>query len=369
MKNTTDPKASWETYCTQELALLNPILLKHGFSLYDDQPHLKGERYLMNAVTTTSGKKLILLGHDSAGTNVVIKATRERAGIKELMHERTCREVLKEIDFAGEVFYTPEEIAFFDEAEFTISIQRFIEQTQSFIERPLEEQFMLALRAFKGQESAHATTFKHRRLIRDTYGIRDSKTYLNSFRTFEKNILKALPEEKEIHALLKNAQEILDANRLLIEQYTGFLTHTDFVPHNIRIRGDTMFLLDHSSLTFGNKYEGWARFINFMTLYNPPLQKALEQYVRDNRTPEESFALRMMRIYRLGELMWYYARTCNASTGNLHTLNTARVYFWTNVLQYVLKAEEVPEAIIENYKQLRDSLRSDDEKERQRGLH
>ncbi len=369
MKNTIDPKISWETYCTSELALLTPILNANGFKLYDSQPHLKGERYLMNAVTTTSGKKLILLGHDSTGTNVVIKATRDRAGIKELKHERICRQVLEEIDFAGEVFHTPEEIAFLEENGFVISAQCFIEQTQSFLERPIDEQFALALTAFKAQESAHATTFKHQHLIRNTYGMRDSRTYLHSFRTFSKNIAKALPEEAEIHALLKSGEEMLMNHQLIIEQYTGFLTHTDFVPHNIRIKGDTIFLLDHSSLTFGNKYEGWARFINFMTLYNPPLQRALEQYVRENRTMEESIALRMMRIYRLGEIMWYYARTLELSTDNLHALNTARVYFWTQVLSYVLREEEVPIAVIGAYKNLRDSLRSEDERNRQKGLH
>ncbi|MDC1205446.1 hypothetical protein N8083_01200 [Candidatus Pacebacteria bacterium] len=130
-----------------------------------------------------------------------------------------------------------------------------------------------------------------------------------------------------------------------------------------------MYLLDHSSLTFGNKYEGWARFLNFMELYNPPLCAALQKYVADNRTPEESVALRMMRIYRLGEILLYYTNTLQKCEGNLLKLNTARIDFWKTVLKHILHETPIPKETITIFQELRDSLRSEDEKERQRGLH
>ena len=170
------------------------------------------------------------------------------------------------------------------------------------------------------------------------------------------------------HSSRRHSEQLREHEKT-IEQYSGFLTHTDFVPHNIRIHDDTIYLLDHSSLTFGNKYEGWARFVNFMTLYNPMLENALVTYVKENRTPEESVSLRMMRIYRLGEIIWYYVQTLEKSTGDLHTLNTARITFWSTVLTHILKDERIPESIITEYKKTRDSLRSDDEKKRQQGLH
>jgi hypothetical protein len=364
-----DSKKTWETYCENELARIRPILAQHGFTLDDTQPHISGERYLMQAVTTASGKKLILLGKDTDGGKVVIKATRDEAGIHEILNERSCRDLLKKIDFAGDVFHTPEELALLTEDGYTISIQRFIDQECSFLERPLETQFDLVLKAFKSQESAHATTWQHRARIHDTFSIRDVRTYLHTFATFKANIKMALPTHVALHTLLDDAEALLRENNTIIEQYSGFLTHTDFVPHNIRISGGTIYLLDHSSLTFGNKYEGWARFLNFMTLYNPSLESALVQYVKDNRTPEESVSLRMMRIYRLGEIIWYYIRTLDSSSNDLLILNTERIHFWTEILSYMQRNIPVPESLVENYKAKRDSLRSDDEKRRQKGLH
>lgn len=365
----TDARTEWRAYCEGELALLAPILAENGYELEDAQPHIAGERYLMQAVTTASGRKLILLGRRRDGVRAVIKATRERAGKRELLHEQTCRAVLKKIDFAAEVFHTPELLDEIESGGFLIVITRFIPQERAFIERPTPEQFHFALRAFKGQEGAHATTAKHRALIGDTFGIRDAATYLGNFEDFRERTMDGLPGEPAVHARLAEAKAALAEHRDTIEQYSGFLTHTDFVPHNFRIAGNTIILLDHSSLTFGNKYEGWARFMNFMTLYNPELERALVAYVRDNRTPEESVSLRMMRLYRLGEIIWYYVRTLAASTGDLRTLNTARIRFWSDVLAYVLKNAEVPASLVEGYRAERDRLRSADEKERQRGLH
>ncbi len=362
-------KELWEQYCRDEIAFVTPLLLRHGITLADVQPHISGERFLMHAVTTTSGKKLILLGTTEDGSPVVIKATRDARGKAEILHERACRAILKKIDFAAEVFLSPKEVLFTEEAGATVAVYEFITQERTFLERPIEVQFDFALRAFKAQEGTHATTWGHRRLIREAFEIRTAQTYLDIFATFTANIRKELPEDTHIHETLTRAQNLLTQESRIIEQYADFLTHTDFVPHNIRIRDNEMYLLDHSSLTFGNKYEGWARFLNFMTLYNPPLTKALTEYVRQNRTQEESVSLRMMRTHRLGELIWYYTRTLKETEGNLYTLNRARVTFWHDVLCSVVKDEEVPLSIIETYTQVRDALRSDDEKRRQKGLH
>ncbi len=362
-------KTTWESYCHDELIVIAPILNRHGYVLDEMQPHLQGERYLMNAITTTSGKKLILLGKDPSEKRVVIKVSREKHGIDEIKHEKMCRTILTKIDFARDVFNTPREVAYIEEGGYVIRIQEFIEQTCAFLERPLRDQFSFALSAFKGQEGAHATTYKHHAFIANVFGVRTGDTYLNSFAKFKTNIALTFPHEMNITTTLNTAFEILTAGEKTTDQYCGFLTHTDFVPHNIRIMNDTIYLLDHSSITFGNKYEGWARFINFMTLYNPPLQHALEQYVRDNRTKEESDSLRLMRIYRLGEIIWYYVRTLEKSSDSLFELNTTRIYFWNTVLSLVLKREEVSQSIIDAYKAKRDSLRSDEEKERQINLH
>ena len=48
-------KKEWEEYKERELSALLPILDKLGFEIEKEQPHIGGERYLMQAVTTTSG--------------------------------------------------------------------------------------------------------------------------------------------------------------------------------------------------------------------------------------------------------------------------------------------------------------------------
>lgn len=368
MKN-EDQKIAWEMYCRNTLHALNPILARHAIILDTEQPHIAGERYLMHAVTTTNGRKLILLGTTTNGTKVIIKATQDPEGKKELEHERYCRAVLARINFADTVFHTPEEIMYLTVHNFVITVTRFIEQEKSFLARTLPEQFELALRAFKGQESAHATTWNHYALISKTFGVRSGTTYLHSFAQFKANIALTIPHDMILHERMVSAYAHLQKNVRTIDQYTGFLTHTDFVPHNIRVSDDTIYLLDHSSLTFGNKYEGWARFLNFMTLYNPALEKALVTYVAENRTSEESTALHLMRLYRLGEIIWYYVRTLEKSAGALHTLNATRVAFWSDVLEHTLKKSELPASLLSSYIQTRDALRSDEEKQRQKNLH
>lgn len=362
-------KQSWISYCSSEVAFIKPFLEKCNIILDEHQPHIAGERYLMQAVTTTHGKKIILLGKTLSGERVVIKATRDRHGMNEIKHERACRQILEKINFARDTFHSPRELHFISKNTFCISITEYIEQTKTFIERPLEEQYNFALTAFQAQEGAHASTWSHLSQIKKVFEVRNSATYLHNFLKFKAYVSFSIPNEIALCETFENSYTLLKDNIGTIEQYTGFLTHTDFVPHNIRIRNNTLYLLDYSSLVFGNKYEGWARFINFMTLYNPPLAIALTKYVQLNRTPEESVALRMMQIYRLGEIINYYVNATEKSDGDLFVLNTARIHFWLSVLTHVYQGTQIPNEIIDRYVATRDKLRSDDEKKRQQELH
>lgn len=360
----------WEIYRERELAAVTTLLKTLGFKPDLQQPHVGGERYLMRAITTTSGRKLILLGRrERDGQRVVIKVTSDPDGMRELEHERKCRRMLAEINFAYHIFRSPEELLFTRCNGYLISIQQFIDQERTFLSRPLKEQFTLALTAFKAQESAHATTYGHERLIRNSFGTTDAARYLTAFVEFRTNILRELPNETVVRSLLDEASKQLREGRDVVEQYCGFLTHTDFVPHNIRIHNEKIYLLDHSSLRFGNKYEGWARFVNFMVLYNPPLASALIDYVRLNRTTEELLSLKLMRVYRLGEIIWYYTNTLKKCSGNLCSLNKERIHFWAHVLAAVLHDEEISLEILNEYRHKRDTLRSEDEKLRQENLH
>lgn len=340
----------------EELAKVTPLLERMGYRLDALQPHIAGERALTGPIG--GGHKLLLLGTDAHAKRVVIKITRDHKATEEIEHERVCRDLLERIDFASEVFNSPRELVFEKHGGYTILVTEFIEQEKAFLERTLEEQFALALGAFKAQEGAHATTYEHARAIKNTFGEMRSADYIAKLCEYARET----PGLDAAVAFIQNNMETL-------EQYCGFLTHWDFTPQNFRIHERKMYLLDHSSLRFGSKYEGWARFINFMELYNPPLARALVQYVKDNRAPEESLALKCMRVYRLAELVRYYTGWLPRTGGNLHALAEARISFWHRVLSAVLSDKEVEPQVVEEYKKTRDSLRSEEEKERQKGLH
>jgi len=363
-----DTHTTWQAYVAAELATLQPILAQRGYTLTADQPHTKGERFLMQNITTTSGVKLILFGNSSDGQSVVIKASRDFTGTQELRHEQKCRDLLQQIDFSYSNFDAPRELDYWSAAGYTIAVQEYIEQTSSFLERPIKQQFTFALQALKTQESARITTNSHLRKVAPVFGIRTSADYLRLIGAF----VISLQNNQADPLVIKTVQQIakrLGSHQKRIQQYCGFLTHTDFVPHNFRIAGDTMYLLDWSSLEFGNKHESWARFLNFMTLYNPALETLLIEYVEHNRAPEERESLQLIRLYRLCELITYYSNTLHKSEGDLLQLNVARVRFWHDVLLAEINNERISRTLVSEYKNLRDQLRSQSEMERQVNLH
>jgi len=346
---------SWQEYRQQELTGVTLILQKLGFELATNQPHIAGERYL------SSVKKLVLLGKRLKDNKpVIIKVSSDTQGAKEIIRERDSRQTLTKIDFAYHVFLSPEEILFITEDNYIIFITAFIDQELTFLQRSLQEQFFLALKAFELQEGAQAVTRGHNKLIKQTFGSWQAKDYLKK--------LDQYIDETD-NELLIQAREFFAKHQDVVNLYSSFLTHWDFVPHNFRIKDNDIYLLDHSSLRFGNKYESWARFINFMTLYNPELEKLLIDYVAQNRSKQEFLSLKLMRVFRLAELIWHYAKTLSIATDDLQTLNRTRVNLWSEALKMVLEDKSLDKNIILEYQKTRDSLRDEDEKKRQAELH
>ena len=348
----------------QKLIKVTLFLSKLGFELDKKQAHISGERYLLGY------KKLVLLAKRiSDNKKVIIKLSNDPAMIKEINDEWNSRQILKKINFAYHVFFSPPIILFTKKQDYTVLVTEFIEQESIFLDRPLPDQFFIALKAFEAQEAIHATTYEHAHVISKVFGIWTANTYLQKLTKYSQDIEQTLPGNKKLLELLQKSKEFTNNNLLIIDLYSNFLTHWDFVPHNFRIREHDMYLLDHSSLRFGNKYEGWARFINFMILYNYPLEKALLKYVKDNRGEKEYLSLRLMRVFRLTELIWYYTNNLGKSRGDLKTLNKKRIDLWTNVLKSVLEDGAIDRDYVDRYKQERNSLRSEEEKQRQVGLH
>jgi hypothetical protein len=361
---------TWERYRETELRRAEPLLRQAGFILDETQVHIKGERYLTKERDVGGGGlKLVLTGRrTSDSVRVIIKVSSDPQGIKEIERERACRTKVHTINFALRTFKTPEELYYGRHGDLVISITAYVEQERSFFEHALDEQFFLALRALETQEGVHATTHSHAAIIEDTFGSIGAAYYLSQFGSFVNDISRALPDRTELIGLLEDAQSMLDENRTIIERYSGFLTHADFVPNNLRVANNDIFLLDFSSVHFGNKYESWARFVNFMVHHNPKLEHALSEYVRANRGAEEHFVLRLMRIYKIGFLLAYYAKALEKTSGNLRILTEHRLRLWSEAMQAILHDRPISHEIVASYVEELHKLRSEDERARQKEL-
>jgi hypothetical protein len=345
---------------TEEILFFTPILDDLGFKIGSEQPHIKGERYAFRS------KKTILLGERvSDHKKVVIKVTRQAEGKKEINEERASRLAIKKIDFAYHAFLEPAEIFFLENKEYLVQVTEFIEEEMSFLQRDLVEQFNIVQQSFVVQEGIHAVTRKHNSQIKKYFKTINFTDYYNNILKYKKTILAVIEDEN----ILDQAETFFVNSKYRVSQYCGFLTHTDFVPHNFRVRNGKVYLLDHSAIVIGNKHEGWARFINFCVLHNPTLANWFLQYFRDNRSVEEIESLKLMRIYRLFELIAHHAVIYNNSDTELKTLSYKRVVFWSKLLEAVVKDKELDKQIVEEYKNDRDSLRSAEEKERQKVLY
>lgn len=368
---TVDNKQIWDEYCKSELKVITPILSKLGFTLDQIQVHIGGERYLMAIKRDVGGggKKLVLTGHRNIdGKRVIIKISRDIAGIEEIKHERKCRDVLQNINFAYRTFFSPEELLFTKQKSHIIFITTYIEERTAFLQHSMQDQFFLAMRAFEVQESVHATTSSHTKIISKTFGLTSAKNYLDSFDMFESESKDSDPNNNDLALTFNKANNFLHQNKNIIEQYCDFLTHSDFVPHNLRVVDRDIYLLDYSALHFGNKYESFGRFSNYMAIYNPELRMALFDYVKKNRGEEEYLSLRLMCIYKLGFILKFHTGTLANTAGNMNELSKERIGFWIHVMESVLDDKPVPEELVKKHHQALSSLRSEEEIRRQKEL-
>ena len=337
---------------------LGKILSPVGFTLDQEQPHMSGERFLMMK------DKFVLVGKDRDEKKVIIKMANKLGGQKEIEHEKKTRDLLNSVVFANDNILFPRETFFGTEAGYMIWATEYINQEKVFVEHDLEEQFFLILRAFEEQEAFHATTFEHLKSIDKFFPIFHAKAYFDEFKKFKEAVSKL--NDSLLNETLNKAESLLRSKEKNIEKYSKYLTHTDFVPHNFRVKGRTIYMLDLSAVHFGNKYEGWARFLNYMIIHNPELERLLVKYVKENRDREDYENLHAMRIYKLGFLLHFYATSLTKTEGDLKELTERRINFWHKIMKYMLEDKDIPQNLIEEYKGERDSLRSDEEKKRQR---
>jgi len=293
-----------------ELHTISGLLAPIGFSLEENQPYMSGERYLM------AGGKLVLVGtEEKTGAKVIIKASRTPEGKKEIESEKKSRDLMRSLSFADKKILIPEERWYGTKSEYVFLIMQFIPQEKVFVAHLVEEQFFIALSAFEAQESFHATTYEHLRAIKNVFPVLSAAEYLKDFDRLQRSILTFYPDES-IRAVLEKAGTFLAVHRITIDRYANYLTHTDFVPHNFRLVEHTLYMLDcvpnYATVHFGNKYEGWARFLNYMMLHSPELERLLIKYIRENRGEDEYLSLRLMRAYKLVFLINFHASSLSS---------------------------------------------------------
>src|SRR3989344_3076197 len=335
-----------------ELPTISALLKPLGYSLDELQPYISGQRYLM------AGGKLVLAGTDVKSVEkIIIKASNQTDGKKEISSEKKSRDLMRSLSFADKKILIPEEVFYGEKGGYVFLIMRFIPQDKVFVGHTVEEQFFIALSAFEAQESFHATTYEHLRTVKDIFPVLSSIEYLKDFNRLKESISQKYPDESLI-TTLQTAEKFLKENVMTTDRYANYLTHTDFVPHNFRIAEHSLYMLDcvpnYATIHFGNKYKGRARFLNYMLIHSPELERLLAKYVRDSRGEDEYLSLRLMRVYKIAFLLDYYARSLEKTTGDLHKLTLARLNYWREALTAVLENRPVAKEVTEKYVSMRD---------------
>lgn len=361
MQNTmgNEKREAWRESLESELHDVTDIITSLGYTLDESQPHVSGERYLQGGATK------LVLNAQSAHGRAVIKASRTRTGIEEIRREKQGRDSLALFSFASDALKIPAELHFGMHGEYCILITQFIEQKEVLFKKPLADRFFMALRALEAQESFHATTYEHLIEVQKHLPIYDAQTYIDSITSFAIDA-SALPGAVE---LMQRVTSELEQHRELLERYNGYLAHFDFVPHNLRIDGHTIWILDFSELRFGSKYESWARLVNYMLIHDQPLAEALLSYVAHERGDDEATALHLMRIYKAALLVAFYARTLAKTDDTFRELTQLRVDLWMGITRKLLDHAPFPEADAPTYIAKRNALRSAEETERQKGFN
>lgn len=356
-------KEEWDKWKKEALVRVQEVLDMHDIVLDEVQNQLIGERYLM------SGKKLVLQGSNKHSLGkVIVKYSDDKHLINEISDERRRKKIIENIKFGYKSIYFPKELVWTLNNKYALLITEYIDQETVFVKYPIKEQFFYSLKALEAFEGVHSVVSKHDNELKSLSSPKSSEDYIRSFAEMKEDTEKQIPERKHTLEVLDDGLDFLKANQSLVQKYCDFLTHDDFVPHNMRILENDVVVLDHSSLVVGNKYESWARFLNFMIIYGRDLDNMLSEYVLTNRGEEEYTTLRLMRIYKVGFLINFYAKAINKTTGPLFNITDNRVKMWTKVMECLIQNVEIPIDLISQHHEILKNNRSEEEKIRHKEI-
>ncbi len=334
--------------------LLRPL----GFELENYQPHISGERQ-MKSLT-----KLVLIGRRK-GQKVLIKASKVPTEKKRIELERNIRQELETLSTASNRILLPNEIYYGMKDGFSFFITEFINQPRIFIAHNLKKQFEMVQRALESHEVIDLMAFKN------IVGNNPTPMPIYKFETYLRELKKQIDyvnknfKNSTLIATLEKAQKIFTEKAGLISSFGSCLVHDDFWPHNFRINGGKLYFLDYTAMHFGNPYVAWARLLNYMAIHNPPLEKKIIGHFKNNRRKDDLECLRLFRIYKTVFLIMYYVKMSKKVSGKLLLLTRTRIDFWRNFLNGLLEKKSLTKSNLSKYLNLRDSLRSREEKKRQ----
>ncbi|MEK7154350.1 MAG: hypothetical protein AAB792_02230 [Patescibacteria group bacterium] len=336
------------------------ILTPLGFKLDDYQPHINGERKLKSL------SKLVLVGTDVNGRKVIIKTSNKASEKKRILAERKIGQELKKLTKATRGLLIPEEILFTKRGGFSFFITQYIEQPKVFVAHSLKEQIKMIKRGLEDYEKLDLKTSKKilgkKSLACPIVREENYKCELNK----QIKLINSNYRDNKLKQTLEAAKDIFNKNSHLIPRFSHYLVHEDFCPHNFRVNNKKIYTLDHTAINFGNKYLARARFLNYMVIHNPTLEQKLVRDLERNSTPDEARCLQLFRIYKTVFLIMYYVKTSQKTSGKLLKLTKLRINFWHNFLTKLIQDKTLTKAELADYIQQRDSLRSGEEKNRQR---
>ena len=335
------------------------ILNSLGFALAAYQPHITGERKIKSLT------KLVLIGQDQKGQKVIIKTSRAAIEKKKISLERKIRQELEQLSQTVKDLLIPKEVYFGSKKGFLFFITEFVDQPKVFVAHSLKEQFEMIKKAVESQEAVNRQSFHMITGNGSVCPIFTEKEYWNELKR-QIDFINKNYSNLGLRQTLAAAQKIFREKMPLIAKYCGYLIHEDFCPHNFRVNNGQLHFLDYTAANFGNKYITWARLLNYMTLHNPKLEKKILRDFKKNRNQEDLECLRILRIYKTVFLIMYYAKISKKTSGKLLALTKVRIDFWHNFLQKLLQNKTLAQSELDRYLQKRDSLRSAEEKKRQK---
>lgn len=338
---------------------IGQILLFMGFRLEDYQPHVTGERKIKSLT------KLVLLGQDKRGRRVIVKTSDKSGEKRKIEQEKKIRQELEKISAVSKNILIPRQIFYGRRNGFLLLITEFIDQPKIFVAHNLKEQFEMIRRAIEGHELINLKEFRKTVGKRHTCPIFTEKKYLRELNK-QINFINKNYKDAKLRQTLMTAKKVFATNTSLTAKYSGYLVHDDFCPHNFRVNNGKIYLLDYNAANLGNKYITWARLLNYMVLHNSKLERQILGHFKKNLTPEGLECLRVFRIYKTVFLIMYYVKTSKKTSGNLLKLTKVRINFWHNFLKKLIENKSLAKKELGEYIKQRDSLRSGEEKKRQK---